>query len=98
MRWSSISEPDDPNALEPEAHPISVTLTAGETLYIPAGWWHHVRQGHQGITIALNWWYDIEMQGMTWVILSFMRRVRLPAAQDEESEIVVYDSLMPTSV
>ena len=72
VRWSSISEPDISPL--PEAHPIHVTVEAGNTLYLPAGWWHHVRQSGQTV-IALNWWYDMEMSGMSWVFLSFLRGV-----------------------
>lgn len=36
--------------------PLVVTLHLGETLYLPAGWWHAVRQGPR--TIAVNYWHD----------------------------------------
>ncbi|KII95182.1 hypothetical protein PLICRDRAFT_34019 [Plicaturopsis crispa FD-325 SS-3] len=74
VRWSSVADPDRPGVLPPEAHSIHIDLHAGETLYLPAGWWHHVRQSGD-ITIALNWWYDVETQGMQWVWLSFLRGV-----------------------
>ena len=77
VRWSSIANPHLPGALPPDAHPINISVNAGETLYLPAGWWHHVRQG-SGLedrekTIAINWWYDIEGQGMSWVWLNLFR-------------------------
>ncbi len=28
------------------ARPLALTLTAGETLYLPSLWFHHVRQSH----------------------------------------------------
>ncbi|KIL70053.1 hypothetical protein M378DRAFT_68218 [Amanita muscaria Koide BX008] len=80
VRWSSILEPHLSGALPAESHPIHVTLLAGESLYLPAGWWHHVRQA-AGVTIAVNWWYDMEMRGVSWVMLSFMRKFG-PAALD----------------
>ncbi|KAF9247051.1 cupin-like domain-containing protein [Melanogaster broomeanus] len=72
VRWSSVSDPHLPNALPPEAHPIHITLNAGETLYLPVGWWHHVRQSGD-VTIAVNWWYDAEIRGMNWIWLNMLR-------------------------
>ncbi|KAJ7180091.1 cupin-like domain-containing protein [Mycena crocata] len=74
IRWASVIDPHIPGNLPPDANPIQITVEAGETLYLPPGWWHHVRQSDD--TIALNWWYDIEMRGMSWVLLSFLRGVR----------------------
>jgi len=69
--------------MPPEARPYSITLRAGETLYLPAGWWHHVTQ--EGLTIALNWWYDTEMRGMSWVWLSFLRGDNEEIEDDEHA-------------
>lgn len=82
VRWSSITNPHLPRTLSENAHPIEVTLNAGDTLYLPAGWWHHVRQGGAfgEVTISLNWWYDMEMRGMNWVLHSFLRGI----SEDEE--------------
>ena len=55
----------------PGAHPLQNTLHVGETLYLPAGWWHHVRQSGD-MVIAVNWWYDVESWGMMWLWLSFL--------------------------
>ncbi|KAJ6539351.1 cupin-like domain-containing protein [Mycena capillaripes] len=83
IRWSSVGDPDIKGNLPEEAHPIRITVEAGETLYLPQGWWHHVRQADN--TIALNWWYDIEMRGMSWVVLSLLRGVGdVPSGNDEE--------------
>jgi jumonji domain-containing protein 7 len=40
----------------PEAIPIEVEVKAGETLYLPAGWWHRVSQfpGPGGLAVAVN--------------------------------------------
>ncbi|KAK7061724.1 cupin-like domain-containing protein [Favolaschia claudopus] len=81
IRWSSIADPDIAGNLPCEAHPIQITVEAGESLYLPAGWWHHVRQTDN--TIALNWWYDMEMRGMSWTMLSFLRGVGdVPSGND----------------
>ncbi|TDL29489.1 Clavaminate synthase-like protein [Rickenella mellea] len=85
VRWSSIQDPTDQAQLPPEASPLQITLHPGDTLYLPAGWWHYVRQS--GITIALNWWYDVEVRGMNWVWLSFLRCSGddVPEGNDEDS-------------
>ncbi|KAF8076394.1 cupin-like domain-containing protein [Lyophyllum atratum] len=86
VRWSSVAEPHVQGALPPDAHPIHITLGPGDTLYLPAGWWHHVRQSG-GTTIALNWWYDTEMRGMSWVVLSFLRGIEdVPRGNSDEDE------------
>ncbi|XP_077978121.1 bifunctional peptidase and (3S)-lysyl hydroxylase Jmjd7-like [Glandiceps talaboti] len=41
-----------------KARPIYCTVKAGQTLYLPSLWFHHVRQS-QGC-IAVNFWYDME--------------------------------------
>ncbi|KAH9943270.1 Clavaminate synthase-like protein [Epithele typhae] len=71
VRWSSVADPTDTAALPPDAHPIHITVQAGETLYLPGGWWHYVRQ--EGFTVAVNYWYDLESRGMSWVWLNFLR-------------------------
>jgi hypothetical protein len=37
------------------AQPFTVELEAGETLFIPSFWWHHVRTGEP--SIAINFWW-----------------------------------------
>lgn len=45
-------------------------------------------------TIAVNWWYDLEMRGMSWVMLSFLRTFGSPAVDlgsenlDEDGQVV----------
>jgi jumonji domain-containing protein 7 len=81
VRWSSITDPDDPTAFPGIVQPIKITLHAGETLYLPVGWWHHVRQ--TGLTMAVNWWYDAELRGMTWVMLNVLRnQLQVPLANE----------------
>uniref|UniRef100_A0A1A9WHA6 JmjC domain-containing protein n=1 Tax=Glossina brevipalpis TaxID=37001 RepID=A0A1A9WHA6_9MUSC len=38
--------------------PLHVRVNAGDLLYLPNYWFHHVRQSHK--CIAMNFWYDIE--------------------------------------
>ncbi|KAF5370114.1 hypothetical protein D9758_001043 [Tetrapyrgos nigripes] len=85
VRWSSVADPQLPGSLSDKAHPIHVVVKSGETLYLPAGWWHHVQQS--GKTIALNYWYDIEMRGMAWVLLSFLRNVKeVPSGNEDDMD------------
>jgi hypothetical protein len=38
-----------------EAHPFECVLRAGEMLYIPAGWWHRVR--NLEVSMSVNFWW-----------------------------------------
>lgn len=89
VRWSSVLDPLDSQSLPPEAQPLQITLLPGDTLYLPVGWWHHVRQ--RGTTIALNWWYDMEARGMGWVWLNFLRggSEEVPDGNDDTTECVI---------
>ncbi|KAG9112044.1 hypothetical protein FRC07_007998 [Ceratobasidium sp. 392] len=80
VRWASA----DPTEHE---YAMRVTVQGGESLYLPAGWWHRVAQSgdKEGVCIAVNWWYDIEMAGMKWVWMAFLRRMAAPEG-DEEPE------------
>ncbi|KAL3679206.1 hypothetical protein R1sor_022162 [Riccia sorocarpa] len=42
--------------------PFTCTVRAGELLYLPSMWFHHVRQSpdREGRTIAVNFWYDMQ--------------------------------------
>lgn len=70
----------------PEAHPIEITVGPGESLYLPAGWWHYVRQS--SITIAVNYWYELESRGSSWVWLNLLRGGpnSEPVASESESD------------
>ncbi|KAK4822275.1 hypothetical protein QYF61_012350 [Mycteria americana] len=41
-----------------QAKPLQCTVKAGEMLYLPSLWFHHVQQSHG--CIAVNYWYDME--------------------------------------
>ncbi|XP_056666300.1 bifunctional peptidase and (3S)-lysyl hydroxylase JMJD7-like isoform X3 [Monodelphis domestica] len=41
-----------------QARPLRCRVQAGEMLYLPALWFHHVRQSHG--CVAVNFWYDME--------------------------------------
>lgn len=40
------------------ATPIRVRVEAGDALYLPSLWFHHVQQSHA--CIAINYWYDMQ--------------------------------------
>jgi jumonji domain-containing protein 7 len=54
-------------------------------LYLPRLWYHHVTQAvgpsPDGVgtnaAIAVNWWYDMKMDGSFWSVASFIRRSTL---------------------
>ncbi|KAM9328317.1 bifunctional peptidase and (3S)-lysyl hydroxylase JMJD7 [Pholidichthys leucotaenia] len=41
-----------------QARPLHCSVKAGEMLFLPSLWFHHVRQSHG--CIAVNFWYDME--------------------------------------
>ena len=43
------------------SHPIKLRLNAGDVLYLPSLWYHHLQQSHG--CIAVNYWYDMEFDG-----------------------------------
>lgn len=59
--WTPL-DPENPASVEQfprfkkYAHPIQVTVSAGETLYIPSMWYHRVSQNE--LTVSVNFWYD----------------------------------------
>jgi len=42
-------------------NPLQVTVEAGEMLYLPSLWYHHVQQQNdaEGKVLAVNYWYDM---------------------------------------
>lgn len=59
--WISIDplQPDfNKYPLYRNASPIHVRVNAGDALFLPSLWYHHVRQSHG--CIAVNYWYDMQ--------------------------------------
>ncbi|XP_007891362.1 bifunctional peptidase and (3S)-lysyl hydroxylase JMJD7 [Callorhinchus milii] len=59
--WIPLDPLDPDLSRYPEyscARPVQCTVRAGEMLYLPSLWFHHVQQSHS--CIAVNFWYDME--------------------------------------
>jgi peptidyl-lysine (3S)-dioxygenase / protease len=58
--------------------PIRCTVRAGEMLYLPSMWFHHVSQspGPNGLTIAVNYWYDMQFD-IKYAYFNFLRSLEI---------------------
>ncbi|KAL7918182.1 cupin-like domain-containing protein [Trichoderma austrokoningii] len=91
LRLDSDSQPVplatwDPDDAERNATPVSalakplrVTLNPGDMLYLPAMWYHKVKQscisGGEGYVLAVNYWYDMDFSGPLYPMTSFLREL-----------------------
>lgn len=57
--------------------PLTVTVRAGEMLYIPALWFHAVSQTRE--TVAINYWYSMRMESPLYCSFHFLQQLRPPA-------------------
>lgn len=68
-----------PTLYAQHARPLTIRVEAGDAMFLPSGWWHHVRQSESaddgGPCIALNWWYDSEYRGERWAMRAMMDRM-----------------------
>jgi lysine-specific demethylase 8 len=55
-----------------QAQPYIVDLMAGETLYIPALWWHHLRNMQPTIAVSF-WWSRGWMLPIVWVAAMYKK-------------------------
>lgn len=58
--------------------PLSITVEEGMTLFLPAGYYHHVSQegDSEGLCIAINYWYESTAAfGSHWSLLEFAREI-----------------------
>eukprot|EP00398_MALV-I-01_sp_L67-1_P000575 gene575-465_t len=79
--WVCRNISEDSNDL----HILHVEVKAGETLYLPALWYHQVSQTE--LTIAINSWHDMEFD-CKWVYFQLMRDFLSldPLESDSDSE------------
>ncbi|XP_021893560.1 jmjC domain-containing protein 7 isoform X2 [Carica papaya] len=78
--------------------PFECTLKAGEMLYLPSMWFHHVRQssGDSGCTIAVNYWYDMQFD-IKYAYFNFLQSLPYqssynPTLMESESKDLVSDA------
>jgi jumonji domain-containing protein 7 len=78
-------DPDAPTKNTTEfsqlAKPLRVTLNPGDMLYLPAMWYHKVKQScapdGEGFVVAINYWYDMEFGGPFYSQSNFIRNIGL---------------------
>ncbi|KAG8382051.1 hypothetical protein BUALT_Bualt05G0036300 [Buddleja alternifolia] len=63
--------------------PFEVTVKAGEMLYLPSMWFHHVRQSPDdtGLTIAINYWYDMQFD-IKYAYFNFLQSIPYTLSND----------------
>ncbi|KAJ2959937.1 hypothetical protein NQZ79_g4703 [Umbelopsis isabellina] len=73
------------------AKPITVTVSEGEMLYLPAFWMHQVTQdGPEGV-IAVNYWYDLDYQSILYPTVNHLRRL-VAGVLDDNDDLAGCDS------
>lgn len=72
------------------SHPVTVTVWEGEILYLPSGWFHHVRQecgvwddGEVAPCIAVNYWYDMDYEGEKYATREMLTRLVEAVRRDQ---------------
>ncbi|KAM0700748.1 hypothetical protein Q7P35_012469 [Cladosporium inversicolor] len=79
----AVWDPEEPEERRSEyshlSKPVTITLEEGDMLYLPAMWYHKVKQtsGKEGFACAVNYWYDMSFEGSFWASNSFVRDVTL---------------------
>lgn len=76
------------------ARPETITVEAGQILYLPSGWFHHVTQqcgtwddGNSAPCIAVNYWYDMDYEGERFVMRQMVSRLVDTIRDGERSEV-----------
>lgn len=56
--WDPLKDQLPPNVFGKHVKPLHVTLSEGDMMYLPAMWYHHVRQsaGEEGFSCSVNYW------------------------------------------
>ncbi|XP_062199828.1 lysine-specific demethylase JMJ32 [Phragmites australis] len=95
--WSSVDPyPASPGEMAAQASsfplyfdgpaPIRCTVRAGEMLYLPSMWFHHVSQspGPNGLTIAVNYWYDMQFD-IKYAYFNFLRSLEIDDCSSDKN-------------
>ncbi|MCJ1241113.1 hypothetical protein MMC14_009117 [Varicellaria rhodocarpa] len=83
----AIWDPDNPGEHATQfshlSRPSRVELEPGDMLYLPTQWYHKVTQicGEEGICCAVNYWYDMDFDGIFYSATSLIRNMALSAAE-----------------
>ena len=93
-----IWDPDEPGRRATAYSRLSkashVTLREGDMMYLPAMWYHKVRQtaGDEGFACSVNYWYDMDFGGSFWTSNAFIREII-----NADAKAVVYPPLKTDS-
>jgi jumonji domain-containing protein 7 len=70
---------------------MTITVEAGQMLYLPAGWFHQVKQecgtwddGSAAPCVAVNYWFDMDYEGERYVMRQLVGRLVEDARGDEK--------------
>lgn len=100
--WCSVDPYPSPETMDDEMakfplyfngpRPFECTVKAGEVLYLPSMWFHHVSQSADdgGLTIAVNYWYDMQFD-IKYAYFNFLQSIQYrstpsPMLHDKLSE------------
>ncbi|KAF9624287.1 hypothetical protein IFM89_009195 [Coptis chinensis] len=63
--------------------PFECTVKAGDILYLPSMWFHHVRQtlDSEGRTISVNYWYDMQFD-IKYAYFNFLQSLRFKSSPE----------------
>ena len=75
VRWATGALARGKADLTGGLEPLRVEVRAGETLYLPALWWHRVSQTE--LTVALNYWHDLQYD-QRWAVDALMKKLFPP--------------------
>ncbi|GAB2267821.1 Lysine-specific demethylase jmj32 [Dionaea muscipula] len=78
--------------------PFECTVKAGEVLYLPSMWFHHVKQtpDSNGLAIAVNYWYDMQFD-IRYAYFNFLQSNCHPSPRGFSNEDLFPDASISAS-